>query len=191
MSLPKYKYLLTYRYAEIIHDLTVEFCLRYLSDLRNLSIPLCRTVEQMTQAARSGKQNIAEGVSQQTSLKGQIRLLGIAQASIEELLADYEDFLRQRNLPIYQKNHPKITLFRQTGFHLSDLRNLSNLGSLIEKLRLLENPEDDANFLLTLCHQLSYLLSRQIKATEEKFIKEGGYSENLFKKRVRAIKRIK
>ncbi len=72
MNLPGYKYLLTYRYGEIIHDLTVEFCRKYLSDLGNLShLPIRRTIDQMIQAARSGKQNIVEGVGQSpTSKKG-------------------------------------------------------------------------------------------------------------------------
>lgn len=178
MSIPKHKYLLTYRYAEIVHDLTVEFCQKFI-DYKS------RTKDQMEQAARSGKQNIVEGISgSQTSKKSEIKLLGVARASIDELLTDYEDFLRQRNLEIFPKTHPKITLFRQTAYRLSNLGNLSDLGNLIEKPKLPGNPTEDANFLLTLCHQLSYLLNRQIQQAEEKFVKEGGYSENLFKRRL-------
>ncbi|MBI2103945.1 four helix bundle protein [Candidatus Woesebacteria bacterium] len=178
----KVKYLLTYRYAEIIHDLTFEFCRKYIN-------PKSRTKDQMEQAARSGKQNIIEGVSfSQTSKKGELKLLGVAKGSFEELLADFEDFLRQKNLPIYPKNHPIITHFRQTAFHLTNLRNLSNLGHLKERPKLPGNPTEDANFLLTLCHQETYLLDRQVKAAEEKFIKEGGYSENLFKRRLKHLK---
>ncbi|MFH1536208.1 MAG: four helix bundle suffix domain-containing protein [Patescibacteria group bacterium] len=190
MSLPKYKYLLTYRYSEIIHDLTVEFTKRYiLSHLSNLGYrPDYRTADQMNQAARSGKQNIIEGVGQsETSKKGEIKLLGVANASLEELIADYEDFLRQRGLQIWPKTDHRVTKFRQVAFDLSNLSNLSNLshlGYLIEKPKLPENPEDAANFLLTLCHQATYLLWRQIKTLEEKFIQEGGYSENLFKRRL-------
>lgn len=181
----KVKYLLTYRYAEIIHDLTVEFCLRYLSNLRDLKVPTRRTIEQMTQAARSGKQNIVEGVGQsQTSKKGEIKLLGVAKASFEELLSDFEDFLRQRSLEICPKTDLKVTRFRQIAFRLSNLSNLSDLGHLIEKPKLIGNDQDDANFLLTLCHQVTYLLDRQIKSLEEKFLKEGGFTENLFKKRL-------
>jgi len=189
MSLPKYKYLLTYRYAEIIHDLTVEFCRIYLSNLGNLGnlsgIPARRTVEQMVQAARSGKQNIVEAVGQSnTSKKGEIKLLGVAKASFEELLTDFEDFLRQHRLEIYPKTHPKITQFRQTAYRLSHLSNLSHLGHLIEKPKLPDNPQDAANFLLTLCHMETYLLDRQIKSLENRFVQEGGYTENLFKKRL-------
>lgn len=188
----KVKYLLTYRYAEIIHDLTIEFTQKYtlshLSSLRNLSLarrPDFRTADQMNQAARSGKQNIVEGVGQsKTSFKGLIKLLGVANASFEELLSDYEDFLRQNKLSIYPKTDQRVNEFRKLGYRLSDLRNLSNLGELKEKPKLFNNPEKDANFLLTLCHLETYLLSKQIKAAEEKFVKEGGYSENLFKRRL-------
>lgn len=187
-NLPGYKYLLTYRYAEVLHDLTVEFCCLYLSDLSNLSnpgnlskIPTRRTIEQMTQAARSNKQNIAEGVSQGTSLKGQIKLLGVARGSTEELTLDFEDFLRQRNLPIWDKNDPRVKYYRQLGIEATSVYP-PNLLKLQRELR--KGPVEATNLLLTLCHQLSFLLSRQIKSTETKFITQGGYSENLFKKRL-------
>src|SRR3990167_8695530 len=171
----KVKYLLTYRYAEIIHDLTVQFVKKYiLSSLSNLSRLRYdrRQADQMNQAARSGKQNIVEGVGQSaTSKKGEIKLLGVAKASFEELLTDFEDFLRQNNLAIYPKTDSRVTAFRRTAFRLSNLSNLSDLGNLIEKPALPGAPQDAANFLLTLCHQVTYLLDRQIKAMEEKFIK--------------------
>lgn len=187
----KVKYLLTYRYSEIVHDLTVEFCRQYvlsgLSNLRGLSgdrRPDYRSADQMNQAARSGKQNIVEGVNKSTtSNQGVIKLLGIARASIEELISDYEDFLRQRGFRIFPKTDKQITEFRKIGYRLSDLRNLSDLGELKEKPKLFGEPEKDANFLLTLCHLLSFLLDKQIKSTEEKFVKEGGYSECLARKR--------
>jgi len=179
--LPRHKYLLTYRYAEIIHDLTVAFCQKFLSGFDNR-----RTCEQMIQAARSGKQNIIEGVNQsRTSKKGEIKLLGVAKASLEELLADYEDFLRQRNLKIWDKTDKRVEEFRKLAYRLTDLSNLSNLGNLREKPRLPEDPEEAANFLLTLCHQTTFLLDRQIAKAEETFIKEGGYTEKLFEKRLR------
>ncbi|OGD88199.1 hypothetical protein A3G14_00050 [Candidatus Curtissbacteria bacterium RIFCSPLOWO2_12_FULL_38_9] len=183
----KVKYLLTYRYAEIIHDLTVQFVKKYiLSSLSNLSRLRYdrRTADQMNQAARSGKQNIVEGVGQsQTSKSGEIKLLGVAKASFEELLADFEDFLRQNNLEIYSKYDKRVTAFRKTAFRLSDLRNLSDLGNLKEKPKLPGNPQDDANFLLTLCHQETYLLDRQIKSAVDKFAKEGGVREKLYEAR--------
>ena len=178
--LPKYKYLLTYRYSELIHDGTVHFCSLFLSDWKYK-----RTVEQMIQAARSGKQNIVEGVGQSAISKGgEIKLLGVAKASLEELICDFEDFLRQRSLTIWPKTDLRILKFRQLGYRLSDLRNLSDLGNLKEKLILSENSEEAANLLLTFCHLVTFLLDRQIKAAEEKFIHGGGYSENLLKKRL-------
>jgi len=185
----KVKYLLTYRYSEIIHDLTIEFTKSFLlgnlSALRNLSNlggrADYRQADQMNQAARSGKQNIVEGVGQSaTSKKGEIKLLGVALASFEELLTDFEDFLRQNNLVTYPKTDSAVTDFRKTAFRLSNLSNLSDLGDLIEKPKLPNNPQDAANFLLTLCHQETYLLDKQIKAMEAKFIQGGGFTENLF-----------
>ena len=185
--LAKHKYLLTYRYSEIIHDLTVVFIQKYilgsLSSLGNK--PDYRTADQMNQSARSGKQNIVEAVGfSRTSKKGEIRLLGVAESSLEELIKDYEDFLRQRNLQIWPKDDFRIAKFKQIGYHLSDLRNLSNLGELIEKPKLPETAQEAANFLLTLCHLATFLLSRQINKAEKTFISEGGYSENLFKRRL-------
>ena len=177
--LPKHKYLLTYRYSEIVHDLTVVFCDRFLPgfDFR-------RTREQMVQAARSGKQNIVEGIGQSTaSKKGEIKLLNVAKASLEELTTDYEDFLRQRGLPLFPKDSPQTLKNRQIGYRLSDLRNLSSLGEFLEKPKLPESAVEAGNFLLTLCHLATYLLSKQILATEQKFLKEGGYTENLWKRR--------
>src|SRR3989344_350042 len=175
--LPKYKYLLTFRYSEIISDLTVEFCQKFLPgfDFR-------RTREQMIQAARSGKQNIVEGVGQsQTSKKGEIKLLGVASASQEELITDYEDFLRQRKLTIWSKTDSRITAFRQTCYRLTSISNLNDLGGLIEKPNLPDDPEIAANFMLTLCHLCTFLLSKQIAKAEKDFIEKGGFTENLFK----------
>lgn len=178
----KHKYLLTYRYSEIIHDLTVIFCERFM-----VGFDYRRSREQMVQAARSGKQNIVEGVGQsKTSKKGEIKLLGVANASLEELLTDYEDFLRQRGFQIWPKDDPKVTLFRQKAYQLSALSNLSDLGNFKEKPQISNNPEEAANFLLTLCHLTTYLLSKQIAKAEETFLKEGGYTENLFKKRLKS-----
>lgn len=193
--LPNYKYLLTYRYSLIIHDLTVEFCLKYLNHLSNLSSlknlgknALERTIAQITHAARSCKQNITEGVSEK-STKLKLNLLGVAAASYEELITDFEDFLRQQNLPIYPKTSIKVNLFRQKAYFLSNLSNLSNLGDLKEKPKLFGNPTDDANFLLTLCHINSFMLSKQIKATEQAFITHGGYTETLRNKRIEEKKK--
>lgn len=178
MSLPKYKYLLSYRYTEIIADLNMQFIKKWISSKS-------RTYDQMEQAGRSGKQNIIEGVSDaRTSTKIELKLLGVANGSLEELLADYEDFLRQRNLKIWPKEDSRILAFRKIAYRLSNLSNLSDLGQLIEKPSLPESSEEAANFMLTLLHLGTYLLSRQLNAAEAKFIREGGYSENLLKRRL-------
>ncbi|MBI3559407.1 four helix bundle protein [Candidatus Gottesmanbacteria bacterium] len=177
--LPKHKYLLSYRYAELVHDGTVVFTTKYLGDFQNR-----RTREQMDQAARSGKQNIVEGVEDSpTSKKTEIKLLGIARGSIEELITDYEDYLRQHNLKIWPKTDQRILNFRSLGYHLSDLRNLSSLGEFKEKLVLPNNSEHAANLLLTFSHLASFLLDRQITSAKDKFIKVGGLTEELFRKR--------
>lgn len=184
MSLPKHKYLLTYRYSEIIYDLTFAFCAKLVADYGSK-----RTREQMEQAARSGKQNIIEGVGQSaTSKKGEIKLLGVAKASLEELLADYEDFLRKRNLPIWPKTDEKVSRLRHYAFRISHASNLSDLGNLKEKPKLPEKAVVAANLLLTLCHQVTYLLSKQIVKAESDFVTKGGFTENLFKKRLQARK---
>jgi four helix bundle suffix protein len=186
-AMNKVKYLLTYRYSEIVHDLTVAFCKSYvLSHLSNLGDlrPDYRTADQMNQAARSCKQNIVEAVSKDsTSNQGVIKLLGVARASCEELISDFEDFLRQRDFRIFAKESPQVANFRKIGYRISHLSNLSNLGELKEKPKLFGEPEKDANFLLTLCHLLSYLLDKQIKSAENKFVRVGGYTERLAKRR--------
>lgn len=159
-----YKHLNTYILATVIHDLTIEFVKRWI---RKNS----RTVDQMEQAARSGKQNIAEGYTMQ-SLESYIKLCGVAEGSIKELAADYEDFLRQRGLAIWPKEHPKVRAFRGP--------NIPNLPN---------DPEEAANMLLTFCQMESYLLKRQIESLKAKFVREGGFRENLFKKRLVAKNR--
>lgn len=170
----------SFRYAEIIFDLTAGFVNRFLAEIDHR-----RTREQMFQAARSGKQNIIEGVGRSaTSKKSEITLLDVARASLEELIGDYEDFLRQRSLPIWPKTDPKIQELRQVGFRLSSLSNLSDLGHLIERPILPQSPTEAANFLLTLCHQATFLLARQIAVVEKEIIEKGGYSEELTRKRL-------
>lgn len=131
----------------------MEFCQRYvLSDLSNLSNlrarkPDYRTADQMNQAARSGKQNIVEAVSKDmVSSQGVLKLLGVAKAFIEELISDYEDFLRQHGFQIIPKNDLQVQEFKKIAFRLSHLSNLSDLGSLKERPRLFGSPEKDANF---------------------------------------------
>lgn len=169
-----YRYLTTYQLSVVVYDLTVIFCNTFLAgfDYRRLR-------EQMIQAARSLKQNIAEGYLEK-SLKSYIKLVGVAYASLEELSEDYCDFLRQRKLLIWNKDDPGVKKFREfrVFWDFKKSPNSPNTPSLSP------NSEEAANFILTIGHLESFLLSKQIKSLEEKFIKEGGYTENLFKKRL-------
>lgn len=167
-SMEGYKRLTTYILATAICDLNVEFIKRWISYKS-------RTRDQMEQAGRSGKQNIAEGYTFQ-SLQSYIHLLGVSDGSIKELAADYEDFLRQRGFDIWGKDDPRVRRFRafRAVWMKPNIPNSPNLP---------KDPEEAANMMLTFCQMESYLLSRQIAALKEKFVKEGGFRENLFRKR--------
>lgn len=168
-----YKYLLTYQYSSVIYDLTVEFCTNFLPGRE-----LLRQIDQMTQAARSGKQNIVEGYELQ-SLETYIKFLGIAKGSIKELLEDYEDFLRQRKLPLWGKNENRMREMR-------DLRVMRDPTPHIPQYpHTPHNPELAANLLVMLCQRTTYLLEKQIESLKKKFINEGGFRENLFRERMK------
>ena len=109
-----YEKLRSYVLAQIVYDDTVFFCRKYLD-------PRSRTVDQMTQAARSGKQNIVEGSrASGTSKKTEFKLYGVARASLEELLEDYRDYLRQNGLSLRQKEHPKSLFIRKLHKRISE-----------------------------------------------------------------------
>jgi len=168
-----YRQLRSYQASEIIYDFTVKFCDSYMSYKTNKSY---RTYDQMVQAARSGKQNIAEGsMASGTSKKTELKLIGVARASLEELLLDYEDFLRQKNLHLWDKNHPKSL----------EIRNLSYKSnkSYTTYETYLTDPETAANCAISLINQANYLLDRQLQALEKEFLEKGGFTENLYKAR--------
>ena len=183
-----YRELKSYQHAEIIYDFTKEFLKRYI-DFKS------RTTDQMDQAARSGKQNIVEASANPTSERSELKLLGVSRGSFEELLHDYEDFLRQRGLRRWDKNSPKAlkvrNLYTSNTSYTSDRANQSNMTNKTNKSNLsnrtymsyLDNPEDAANAAICLINQINFLVDRQIKAAEEKFVRGGGYAENLRKKR--------
>lgn len=166
-----YKYLLSYQYASVIYDLTVEFCQKFL-----LGRELLRQRDQMVQAARSGKQNISEGYELQ-SLENYIRFLGIAKGSLTELLEDYEDFLRQRRLPFWPKDSREMRKLREVRVVRESFPHLPQFPHVPQ------NPEVAGNLLVMLCQRATFLLQRQIEALKQKFINEGGFRENLFKER--------
>lgn len=164
-----YRKLLSYQSSEIIYDFTVEFCKKYISYKS-------RTIDQMVQAARSGKQNIAEGSQVSgTSKKTELKLISVARGSLEELLQDYEDFLRQHNLEIWSKNDKHAKTIRALAY----LRN----RSYVNYKSYMETPESAANCALCLLHQANFLLEKQLKALEKDFLEKGGFTENLYQKR--------
>jgi four helix bundle suffix protein len=168
-SRPGYEYLSAYMLGKVIQDLTVEFCNRYI-DYKS------RTHDQMVQAARSNSQNVAEGYSN-PSLKGYIKLAGIAYGSNEELTKDYQDFLRQRNLPIWEKNSEKVRVFRE-------FRAVWVSPTSLNTPNLPNDPTEAANILLTFCNLEGFLLKRLVASLLEKHEKEGGLTEELYRKRI-------
>ncbi|HCP08258.1 MAG TPA: hypothetical protein DIT25_00430, partial [Candidatus Moranbacteria bacterium] len=110
------------------------------------------------------------------SLKSYIFLAGIAHGSNEELAKDYQDFLRQRNLPIWDKDHPKVREFRT-------FRVAWTSRTTLNTPTLPANPTEAANMLLTFCNLEGFLLKKQINALKEKHMREGGLTENLYKRR--------
>lgn len=172
---PGYEYLIVYMLGRVIYDLTVEFCQRYLKDPKDPKYPNYRQIEQMEQAGRSNPQNIAEGFTQ-PSLKGYIKLSGIAFGSNEELTKDYEDFLRQRKLLIWSKDHPRIREFR--GFRVAWIDQKTLNTPTLPKDRV-----EAANMMLTLCNLEGYLLRKHVNSLKKKHENEGGLTETLYRKR--------
>ncbi len=165
-----YRNLLSFQTTTIIYDLTVIFIERYIPKGS-------RTSDQMVQSARSGRQNIAEGSqTSATSGKSEIFLTGVARASLEELLLDYEDYLRQHGLTLWPKDSPKAQAVRALAYS----PNRSHLSYQSYCL----SAEDFANTVICLIHQANYLLDRQLASLDKKFIEDGGYSENLQKRRL-------
>lgn len=163
-----YKSLPFFKQAEIVYDFTVEFVKKYIN-------PYSRTKDQMEQAGRSGKQNIAEGYLQK-SLESKIKLLGVARGSLEELLNDYLDFLRQRGLKLWEKDSPKSQAVRRLVYN--SFNSYKNYKSYIDF------PEDGTNAAICLINQTNALLDQKLRWLEEKFVNEGGFRENLFRKRM-------
>ena len=169
-----YQNLLSYQKAEIVYDATVRFCERFF-DRRN------RTVEQMVQAARSGKQNIIEGsVASGTSKETEIKLTNVARASLEELLADYRDFLRNRDLAEWPKNHPYAQRLRQL------CRTPHATSDTFKKGLEHRDPAIAANVIIGLIKVANYLLDQQIKHLEKAFLEEGGLRERMTRARLKS-----
>lgn len=161
-----YRSFTAYQKAVIIYDLTYHFCNRYIGYGD-------RTKDQMIQAARSGKQNIVEGkAASLTSAETHLKLLNVARASFQELLVDFEDYLRTRKLRIWETDSAKVQAMRKLGIEHSD----SDLF-----IRLAEERDDEviANMVIVLLHQEDVLLRKHIKKQIESFVDEGGFRESL------------
>ncbi len=197
-----YRTLRSFRAATIIYDATVSFCERFIS-------ARSRTIDQMVQAARSGRQNIAEGSrAAGSSSQTELRLVGVARASLDELLLDYEDFLRQRGLRSWNKNDPEAQEVRNLARRTQEVSGGHETSPVSDRTdrsdpsdRSDHSPSSDiqpyvpwlthsdpavvANTIICLIHQANFLLDQQLIALERKFIEEGGYSENLASARIK------
>lgn len=165
-----YRHLRVYQVTEIIYDITYYFTQHYLSKGD-------RTVDQMVQAARSGKQNIAEGnQAAVTSSETEIKLTNVAKASLEELLDDYEDYLRVRNLQQWGNLHPRYEKMRQYA------RSEQIKKDYADKIRQM-NDEEIANLCITLIHQAMYMLHKLLVTMQNRFVTEGGIKERMYQSR--------
>jgi four helix bundle suffix protein len=174
-----FRKLRSFQCAQAVYDGTVIFCNRYI-DKKS------RTHDQMVQAARSGVQNIAEGsLASATSKKFELKLTGVARASLGELLLDFEDFLRQRKLRQWDKDDPQaLTVrnkFKSERSDKSDWSDRSDSSDYSDLYRFSElGAEELANTLICLINQASYLLWMQLKALEQEFLRSGGFTERMY-----------
>lgn len=166
-----YRKLLSFQKAEAIYDMTYNFCHKYLRRGD-------RTIDQMVQAARSGKQNIAEGsAASSTSKETEIKLVNVAKASLQELLIDYEDFLRTRQHRQWEAGSAELEAMRRLG---RQHNNTAFYMSLVQT----RPPETIANMAICLIKQTDYLLARQLQALSRRFLAEGGFRERMARMRL-------
>jgi four helix bundle suffix protein len=193
-----YRKLKSFQVAQLVYDVTVRFCDRYISSRS-------RTHDQMVQAARSGVQNIAEGSQASgTSKKTELKLTNVARASLEELRLDYEDFLRQRGLPLLPPDHPALMRFKASRcatvrevsawvedehrrarantdeYGQSDAPSMPVRGGRCQSVKSSALVANAALSLLNLC---CYLLDRQLAAQAQAFERGGGFTERLYRTR--------
>lgn len=193
-----YADLKSYRQAAVIYDFTVEFTKKYI-DLKS------RTIDQMVQAARSGKQNIVEGsAASRHSPEMELKLLGVARASLKELLEDYGDFLRQNKLELWEKNDQRVVKVRSLVYPSSGPHQTyksyrsqksdrsdnpdKEIKELYKKFEpYLRDPEEAANAMISLINQTTYLIDKQIPAAKIGYDKQGILYESDRQKVVRVI----
>jgi four helix bundle suffix protein len=191
-----YRKLKSFQMAQLIYDLTVRFCDRYISRRS-------RTHDQMVQAARSGVQNIAEASQASgTSKKTELKLTNVARASLEELRLDYEDFLRQRGLPKWAPDHSALLRFKarrcasveavrawladehgRTQTHTDQEKKTQSVPVRESPFRSVSPSTLVANAALSLLNLCCYLLDRQLAAQARAFESEGGFTERLYRTR--------
>jgi restriction system protein len=176
-----YRKLRSFQAAQLVYDGTVIFCNRFIEKRS-------RTHDQMVQAARSGVQNIAEGsMASATSKKTELKLTGVVRASLEELLLDFEDFLRQRGLRLWDKNSAEALVIRRKYSDPSDGPDKSDRSDKSDIYCFkTASPEVTANTLICLINQASFLLGRQLQRLEQNFLHEGGFTERLYRERSQA-----
>lgn len=166
-----YRKLLTYQKAEAIYDITYYFCKNYLQRFD-------RTIDQMVQAARSGKQNIVEGsAASATSKEMEIKLVNVAKASMHELLVDYEDYLRTRNYRQWENDSVELLKMRELGRKHND-------SAFYMELVKTRPPETIANMAICMIKQNDYMLFKQLQSLGEDFLKNGGMRERMTRMRI-------
>jgi four helix bundle suffix protein len=185
-----YHKLRSYKVAEVVYDATVAFCRRFHAGNH-------RMTDQMVQAARSGVRNISEGSgAAATSRKSELKLTNVARASLsDELLRDYESFLRQRGLRVWPKDSREALAMRQRLTQdravnpplprpgVVRLAGLFGLAEFVEKAE----PELAANAMICAVNQAAYLLKCQVESQEKKFVESGGFTEKLYGARKRTL----
>jgi len=174
-----YQELLSYQKAEVVYDLTFRFCQRFLKKGD-------RTIDQMVQAARSGKQNIVEGSKASgTSKEMEIKLINVARASLEELLEDYRDFLRVRDVALWEKDSREAQYARKLG------NKPHTTYETYREFCETRPAEVVANIAICLIHQANYLLDQQIRTLEQDFLKEGGLRERMTRARLQSREQMR
>ena len=166
-----YRNLIAFRKAECIYDITYFFAHKYLGKGD-------RTIDQMIQAARSGRQNIAEGCSASTTSKEtEIKLLNVAKASLQELLLDFEDYLRVRNLELWDVNSPKAIQTRNVCSNHND-------SAFYRDAIAIRSDETICNIAITLIHQTDVFLPKLIERAKKDFLENGGIKEQMYQARI-------
>jgi four helix bundle suffix protein len=167
-----YQDLQSYRRSLVVYQATRAFCVEYFGKFD-------RTVDQMVQAARSGKQNIIEGsMASGTSKETELKLTNVARASLEELLEDYRDFMRDRSIVEWERNHPYAR--RLSELNRDPNADYETFRAAVEH----KDPAIRANAIVGLIKVTNFLLDQQIRRLEQDFLKEGGLRERMTRARI-------